>query len=78
MAQGEASRKLMCDCGKPLGTFKARGLELYCRYCKHTTTVPYGIASLQGAIAFVSNVLTPAPVTYTRCVYRREPCPARG
>lgn len=56
MAQGEETRKLLCSCGKPLGTFKARGLELYCRYCKHTTTVPYGIAGLQAAITFVERL----------------------
>jgi hypothetical protein len=56
MAQGEETRKLMCECGKQPGTFKARGLELYCRYCKHTTTVAYGIASLSAAIAWVERL----------------------
>ena len=55
MAGGEGSRKLLCACGKPLGVFDAKGLNLYCRFSKETTTVPYGIASLPEAIAFVEK-----------------------
>ena len=56
MAAGEERRKLLCQCGKPLGIFNARGLELYCRFSKETTTVPYAIADLQEAIAFVEQL----------------------
>lgn len=52
MAAGEASRKLLCDCGKQLGTFTREGLDLYCRFSKETTTVPYRISNLQDAVAF--------------------------
>ena len=38
MAAGEEVRKLVCACGKPLGTFTAERLELYCRYSKETTS----------------------------------------
>ena len=55
MAAGEERRKLLCQCGKPLGIFTARGLELYCRFSKETTTVPYAIADLEKAIAFVEQ-----------------------
>ena len=55
MAAGEESRKLLCDCGKPLAVFKARGLELYCRFSKETTTVPYTINDLDDATAFVEQ-----------------------
>ncbi len=55
MAAGEERRKLLCQCGKPLGIFTARGLELYCRFSKETTTVPYAIADLHEAIAFVEQ-----------------------
>ena len=55
MAAAERSRKLLCACGKPLATFDAKGLNLYCRYSKETTTVPYGIAGLPEAIAFVDK-----------------------
>ena len=55
MAAGEEGRKLLCACGKPLGIFTARGLELYCRFSKETTTVPYGIADLQEGVAFVER-----------------------
>ena len=55
MAAGEEGRKLLCDCGKPLGVFKARGLELYCRFSRETTMVPYGLANLEEAIAFVER-----------------------
>jgi hypothetical protein len=55
MAAGEERRKLLCQCGKPLGIFTAQGLELYCRFSKETTTVPYTIANLQEAIAFVEQ-----------------------
>ena len=54
-AEAEA-RKLYCACGKPLGTFTAKGLELYCRFSKETTTVPYGLAGLRQAIAFVDSL----------------------
>lgn len=53
MGAGEAYRKLLCACGKPLGTFRAAGLELYCRFSKERLVVPYGLADLQQAIAFV-------------------------
>jgi hypothetical protein len=55
MAAGEERRKLLCQCGKPLGIFTARGLELDCRFSKETTTVPYAIADLEEAIAFVEQ-----------------------
>ena len=55
MAAGEERRKLLCACGKPLGMFTAEGLQLYCRFSKETTTVPYAIADLQEAIAFVEQ-----------------------
>ena len=55
MAAGEERRKLLCQCGKPLGIFNVRGLELYCRFSKETTTVPYAIVDLQEAIAFVEQ-----------------------
>ena len=55
MAAGEQSRKLLCECGKPLGVFDDRGLELYCRFSKEKTVVPYGLANLQEAIAFVER-----------------------
>ena len=53
MAAGEESRKLMCECGKQLGTFRPAGLELHCRFCKMRTVVPYGLATLRDAIAWV-------------------------
>jgi hypothetical protein len=55
MAAAEGSRKLLCACGKPLAVFDAKGLNLYCRFSKETTTVPYGIAGLREAIAFVDE-----------------------
>ena len=55
MAAAEGSRKLLCACGKPLAVFDAKGLNLYCRFSKETTTVPYGIAGLPEAIAFVDK-----------------------
>jgi hypothetical protein len=55
MAADEERRKLLCQCGKPLGIFTAQGLELYCRFSKETTTDPYTIADLQEAIAFVEQ-----------------------
>ena len=55
MAAGEERRKLLCRCGKPLGIFTAQGLELYCRFSKETTTVPYTIANLEKATAFVEQ-----------------------
>ena len=48
-------RKLLCLCGKPLGTFTARGLELYCRFSKETTTVPYNINNLEAGVAFAER-----------------------
>lgn len=56
MAPAEESRKLLCRCTKPLGTFTVGGLELHCRHCKEVTTVPYGIASLRAAIEFVEQL----------------------
>jgi hypothetical protein len=55
MAAGEERRKLLCDCGKPLGIFTTEGFQAYCRFSKETTTVPYGIASLEEAVAFVER-----------------------
>jgi hypothetical protein len=56
MAGGEEGRKLLCRCGKQIAVFDAPGLQLYCRHSKETTTVPYGIASLAEAIAFVERL----------------------
>jgi hypothetical protein len=55
MVAGEERRKLLCQCGKPLGIFTARGFEMYCRFSKEAATVPYAIADLQEAIAFVEQ-----------------------
>ena len=55
MGAGEERRKLLCQCGKPLGIFTAKGLELYCRFSKETTTVPYSLSNLEEAIAFVEG-----------------------
>jgi len=55
MGAGEERRKLLCQCGKPLGIFTAQGLELYCRFSKETTTVPYMISNLEEAIGFVEK-----------------------
>ena len=55
MPATEGSRKLLCACGKPLAVFDAKGLNLYCRFSKETTTVPYGIAGLPQAVAFVER-----------------------
>ena len=55
MGAGEERRKLLCQCGKPLGIFTTQGLELYCRFSKETTTVPYTIRTLEEAIAFVEG-----------------------
>ena len=55
MPTGEVDRKLYCACGKQLGTFTAAGLELYCRFSKETTTVPYSINDLDDAIALVER-----------------------
>jgi hypothetical protein len=52
MAAAEGSRKLLCACGKPLAVFDAKGLTLYCRFSKETTTVLYGMAGLPKAMAF--------------------------
>jgi hypothetical protein len=56
MAAAEESRKLLCRCGKQIAMFDVRGLQLYCRYSKETTTVPYGIAGFAEAIAFVEGL----------------------
>jgi hypothetical protein len=56
MAAAEESRKLLCRCGKQIAVFDVRGLQLYCRYSKETTTVPYGLAGLAEAIAFVEGL----------------------
>ena len=45
----------MCACGKPLAVFDAKGLNLYCRFSKEATTVPYGLAGLAEAMAFVDK-----------------------
>jgi hypothetical protein len=45
----------LCACGKPLAVFDSKGLSLYCRFSKETTTVPYGIAGLPEAVAFVEK-----------------------
>ena len=55
MAATGGTRKLLCGCGKPPAVFDAKGLNLYCRFSKETTTVPYGIAGLPEAIAFVEQ-----------------------
>lgn len=51
----EESRKLLCPCGKHHGTFTKEGLDIKCRHCPETTTVPYRISNLQQAIAFVEG-----------------------
>ena len=53
MEASEERRKLLCQCGKPLGIFTAQGLELYCRFSKESTTVPYAISNLEEAVTFV-------------------------
>ena len=55
MGTGEERRKLLCQCGKPLGIFTAQGLELYCRFSKETTMVPYTIGNLEEAVSFVEG-----------------------
>jgi hypothetical protein len=55
MGADEERRKLLCQCGKPLGTFTAQGLELYCRFSKESSTVPYTISTLEEAVAFVEG-----------------------
>lgn len=55
MGAGEERRKLLCQCGKPLGIFTAQGLELYCRFSKETTTVPYTVSNMEEAVAFVEK-----------------------
>ena len=55
MGAGEECRRLICQCGKPLGIFTTQGLELYCRFSKETTTVPYSISNLEEAVAFVEK-----------------------
>ena len=55
MGAGEERRKLLCQCGKPPGIFTTQGLELYCRFSKEATTVPYTISNLEAAIAFVEK-----------------------
>jgi hypothetical protein len=61
----EESRKLLCVCGKHHGTFTMQGLDIVCRHCKGTTTVPYLIKNLQEAKAFVQErrVLARRPKT---------------
>jgi hypothetical protein len=56
MAAAGETRKLMCPCGKHLGTFTVKGFQVYCRFCKETTTVPYGLAGLRQAIALVESL----------------------
>ena len=51
----EESRKLLCVCGKHHGTFTTQGLDIVCRHCKETTTVPYRISTLEQAKAFVQR-----------------------
>jgi hypothetical protein len=46
----------MCPCGKHLGTFTVKGLQLYCHFCKETTTEPYGPPGLRQAVAFVESL----------------------
>jgi hypothetical protein len=55
MGGGEERRKLLCQCGKPLGIFTAQGLELYCRFSKETSTVPYTVSNIEEAVAFVES-----------------------
>ena len=55
MSAADEKRKVLCVCGKPLAVFDAKGLSLYCRFSKETTTVPYGLRSLGEAIAFVES-----------------------
>lgn len=55
MEASEERRKLLCQCGKPLGIFTAQGLELYCRFSKESTTVPYTISNLEEAVALVES-----------------------
>lgn len=59
----EETRKLMCRCGKQLGTFTTTGLELYCRFSEHETMVPYTLTGFRQATAFVEAL---------RRQYRRE------
>jgi len=51
----EDSRKLLCFCGKHLGTFDEQGLQLKCRHCEDVTTVPYRLGGLRDAIAFAQQ-----------------------
>jgi hypothetical protein len=55
MEASEERPKLLCQCGKPLEIFTAQGLELYCRFSKESTTVPYTINNLEKAVAFVEG-----------------------
>ena len=55
MATASDERKLSCPCSKQLARFTKEGLELYCRYSKEVTTVPYGIANLEEAIAWIER-----------------------
>jgi len=59
---GEEKRKLLCLCGKLLGTFTRQGLDLYCRFSKETTTVPYSIKSLAEATASRSDAIASGTV----------------
>jgi hypothetical protein len=51
----EQGRKLLCLCGKQLGTFTREGLAIKCRGCPETTIVPYGISTLAEAVRFVQR-----------------------
>jgi hypothetical protein len=55
MAAGGERRKLRCECGKPVGIFTAQGFEVYYRFCKETTMVPFSLADLRAAIVFVER-----------------------
>ncbi|MBI2524459.1 MAG: hypothetical protein HYV93_00595 [Candidatus Rokubacteria bacterium] len=49
----EATRKLLCPCGKQLGTFKQDGLWLACRFSPHKIMVPYTLSDFGQAIVLV-------------------------
>ena len=52
----EETRKLMCRCGKQLGTFTTTGFLLHCRFSKHKIMVPYTLAGFRQATAFVESL----------------------
>ena len=52
----EETRKLMCRCGKQLGTFTTTGLDLYCRFSEDKIMVPYTLAGFRQANAFVESL----------------------